>query len=176
MTCIPNHLIARPVLFRCPESVRTDYNAPENWFTTLNDNYWLRVFVQPQDWTMVREGQRTQLRRTFTRKAVQIGTIDYTFTLQMNSDDFRYRYIFEELAELCYQSNYTRFTPITILDYVRPSKDDYKDAIANDENPHTRRTGLIEIEDSSGANGVGTDLYGVDGFRVVFRQVATGLV
>ncbi|HEY9657687.1 MAG TPA: hypothetical protein V6C65_04420 [Allocoleopsis sp.] len=176
MTCQPDFNIARPLYFSCPASVQTDLATPELWFTQVNSRNYLRLYVQPQDWTRVKQGTQSSFQKNFKSKTLKLGLQDYVFTLEVRSDDFRLRYVFEEIAEICFSSNYQRFTPVTVIDYVRPEREQFKAAIANNSEAHTVRTGMIKIEDSSGANGSGANLYGVDGFRVVFEQLKSGLV
>lgn len=164
------HAVNRIVAFLCPPAVKTAFKAPDPWFKTLEGKNFLIYRPNPGEYTRIREGDSTKFERTVSRKRVNVRLRDAGFSLDIKVDDIRFRYLLEELAESCMSSAYDRFTPITVLDYVDPGRVAFKAAVGNNSNPYQKRFGLIEIEASSGFNGRGSQLYGVDGFRLIFRD------
>jgi hypothetical protein len=148
----------------CDASLQVAYNAPEEWFVTG----YLRIPIQPDEYTKLRDGEAPKLARTFGTTTYRIKLREIGFSVQLAEDDARLRYILEHIEKTSITNSH--ITPVTVLDYVSPDPEAFMAAVTANSNPYTIRRGTIEVEPGSGTMGEKTSRKGTGGLKFVFRQ------
>lgn len=148
----------------CDASLQTAYNAPSEWFVPG----YLRIAIQPDEYTRIREGNAPRSARTFGTTTYRVQLREVGFAIQLSEDDARLRYILEHIEKASISNNY--IFPVTVLDYVKPDPDAFLAAVPGNTNPYTIRRGTIEVEPGSGTMGANTSRKGTGGLKFIFRQ------
>lgn len=148
----------------CNASLQATYNAPAEWFVSG----YLRIPIQPDEYTKLRDGEAPKSVRTFGIATYKVKLREIGFSIQLAEDDARLRYILEDIEQASITDNH--IFPVTVLDYVKPDRADFA-AAAPDSNPYTIRVGTIEVEPGGGTMGKKTSRKGTGGLKFVFRQI-----
>jgi hypothetical protein len=149
-------------------ALQAAYNAPPEWFVTG----YLRIPVQPDEYTKIRQGNAPKAVRTFNAPTYRIQLREIGFSVRLTEDDARLRYILEHIERSSISSTGQFITPVTILDYVKPDPGAFVAAVSGNSNPYTIRIGMIEVEPGSGTMGENTNRKGTGGLKFVFTQTA----
>jgi hypothetical protein len=146
--------------------LQSAYNAPQEWFVTG----YLRIPIQPDEYTKLRQGNAPKSTRNFGAPTYRIQLREIGFSVQLNEDDARLRYILEHIEKSSIAGNGQVIYPVTVLDYIRPDPEAFVVAVASNSNPYTVRVGTIEVDPGSGTMGSNTDRKGTGGLKFVFTQ------
>jgi hypothetical protein len=174
-TCETN---IQAIYIKCPASVnlQQSYDAPTDWFVLIDNQQWLRIFLTPEEYITLREGEPPRYSRSFITPFYPLKLREAGFVVTLAEDNDKLRDILEEIIEASISTNKQEHTAIQVLDYVKPDKADKKRAIANKTEPFTTRKGMITLEPGNGTSGFGADRYTVNGMRFTFRQITMVVV
>ncbi len=173
------YAVNRRIAIKCSQQLRANFGLSgtqfDGWFELLGQDYCYVYRPNPGEYAPIREGDPPSFRRTSGKGLVNIRLRDVGFSLEMKVDDARVRYMLEQIAFDCLNSDLTVFVPVTVYDFVDPGRVAYQSAVqaqlvTGQADPFRTRYGILDVEAASGLNGRGTQLYGVDGFRVVFKD------
>lgn len=165
------------IYIKCPTAINLQqiYNAPPDWFALINNEQWLRIFVTPEEYVTLREGEAPRYSRAFGRPFYPLKLKETGFIITLAEDNDKLRDILEEIIEASISLDKKEHIPIQVLDYVKPERADKKQKIANQSNPFTLRKGMIALEPGNGTSGFQADRYTVNGIRFTFRQITLAL-
>lgn len=163
----------QPICIKCPIAINLQqtYNAPLNWFISINNEQWLQILVNPEEYTTLREGESPRYSRSFAKPVFPLKLKEVGFVVTLAEDNDKLRDILEEIIESSISLDKKEHNPIHVLDYVKPDRTDKKLAYTNHFNPFTLRKGMIALEPGNGTSGNGLDRYTVNGIRFTFRQI-----
>lgn len=148
----------------------------------VSATYWeettlyLKIILQPNEWVRQRQGEPSQYRRGYRSVTRDIKPQNIGFTCTISEDYLLLRYLLEEIIALSDSSALETHVPVTLIDFMRPEREDFKAARQNNTEPYTIRYGSITMEDETSSSGYLTELYGEGGFRFTFIEKDLRLV
>ena len=161
----------QPIYIECSSGLQSAYDAPSNWFTLISGINFLKILLTPEEYVPFRKGEAPQIIRSFSRATYPLKLREVGFVVTMQEDNIKLRYLLEEIADVI-AGNSQEVKPTLVLDYLKPERQDYKIAIANNTEPYTARTGFIEVDPGAGTSGKGGDRYSINGIRFTFTQIS----
>lgn len=137
--------VIRKLLVQCKTEIITQFNVPEVYIDSTTGSY-LKLFIIPEEYTRTIEGDKSSLVNTYTTSLLFPKLIRVGFTTKVAIDDWRVCAALSFLAKSSVSTSYTTYTPITVLDYVRPEIEDFKKV----GDSFTERKGLITVDEGTG--------------------------
>jgi hypothetical protein len=131
--------------FKIDWSQSSSASAYDYLFDSAN-NY-LRLDVAPEDYQVINnyEGEGTRLVAGFSRTIPTVSLLRRTIRIRVADDRALIRWLVEDTARISNSTVYSgTFTPIELIDYVRP---EYVDVAATPQGqtPYTVRYGMIPL-------------------------------
>ena len=180
MTCTSRFL---PLYIRCTVDTRQDFEAangvtlPDAWFALLSDKQYVRLLVQPDKYTPVREeiGDRLKYISSLAGQYAPVASAHPSFRVTVTNPDSRLRDLVEFIADRCTSDDLQEHRPLEIIDFVKPDKNrkvgEGRRLFASNGEPYTVRVGrIVNFEEEQGnVRGSNGHLY-AKGFTLVFQE------
>ncbi|MBD1995406.1 hypothetical protein H6G00_02005 [Leptolyngbya sp. FACHB-541] len=161
------------LLIPCSLQLKAAFEAPDHWFEIVDNRRYLRLWIERQRYTPIRDEKPDQATYidTLVRPIARITTARVGFEATVIDQYMDMLYLIEAIAHDSTTPNKREHKPLIVLDFVRPEGEDRVIALRQNREAFTARTGrIIGIKESSGAIGTGTKLYG-KGFAIAFKEL-----
>jgi hypothetical protein len=159
----------RNLLFECQSSISTQFNVPEKYLTTISGIQYVMIPVDSNSYKRKVDRRSTRV-DTFSSPFIAINLATVSFSATVVNELWCIRQCLEFLATSSISTSYTRFIPVTCLDYVRPEIMD---------GAVTVRKGILTLADGQGTSGTNqSDLtpLATTSYELMFEEVTKRLV
>ena len=157
---------------------QAEYQAPDWWFTEIDGSNFIRIIISPEEYTKLRKRDNMKYTRAYAQTFGMVRLQETGFSLNLKEDNLKLHFILEDIITSSVFANTKYLRTIRCIDYVRPERQDYKTAIANNLEPYTIRTGILRLDRASGSAGTGENnsLLGTGGINLDFIESKLRLV
>lgn len=142
----------KPLLIRVPsEQTLDDFNISASFRT----GSYLKLPIQPQEYSKIVEGDVSRLSSTFSRTVFSPRLARVGFRITSGITEYNVYACLEYVAKISASTSYSEYTAIQVIDYVRPETEDLR-AVINSSSPvvqaATTRYGAINMDGSGGGS------------------------
>ena len=160
----------RRLFFLTPQSTLETYNILPQNYLQIGSNWYLVFSVADSNYTRIEEGNRSQLISTRTGDIISPQLLKVGFTAKIENQNWNVFQCISFLAMSSLSTSYYNYTPVNVLDYVRPEITDVT---------YTSRVGKLSVINQTGtsgsASGTNAPVFGGD-FDINFMELNRRLI